>query len=812
MIARHFILASLIAMVSIGLLAGCSRGATNNGEVEQKPEKIKVILPASMSKVNVSDNGSSYPLSWQMGDEVTIIGSSVNTFSILPGFTATEAEFSGFTVGGHNFRIIHPGTIKSITGYNNYDYTRAVQSANGNMDHIKYVACITDAKSYKNVTFSKEWADANGATFSQSSVLKIEAVLPENANAATRLTLLSEDPYFYSTNISTTPVRELNLGLNNVAIGDDSKLTAYIELPGKAVSIPAGARIRVAVETVDASYVQTYTLASGLNISGGKVSGFAVTDATAWLNEGGRYLSGDGTESNPYLIGSAKQLKNIYEDLVEDGCVWFSLANDIDMDSVTDWKPLNTETGFKKKIFFDGNNHTIKNFSCSDGTYPSFCGVLNGTVQNVTFDGVKLSDTKTGTYIGTIAGCVGYNNIQGTVKNVAVKDVSIRTMGLSSAGSNGAGCGAVAGESFGVAGEKNCFFENVSVKGFTFQESDNNNDWPRNVGGFIGLVRTAGGSFKNCSVEDVDIKGWICLGGFAGYERAGLHQFENCTVKNVTLTSNVSGADRVCYVAGFIGCFNSNGAALDNCHVDGFVFNGNTYCQVVGGLLGQSYGNVDADLGHGPKITRCSARNSTLSSIGDKCGGLVGFVSSNSIIEDSWADVNIVGGNETMIGGLVGGFDGTTAVQREVRRCYASGTVSGGSMVGGLIGAIRQGNYDTDKIHVVENCIAWNPSVSSSRNDDNTESSGAIIGMAGKYNTLTNNWRNPAMVFTDSTEALYDQENSDESHALNVGHYAKHYAYHGKAAAADASLSQVASSLGWSSEIWNLSGSTPQLK
>lgn len=812
MIARHPITIAFIATLTLGMLFGCSRGAANNGEVVQKSETIKVTLPSSITKVSVSDNGSFYPLSWQLGDEITIIGSSVNTFSILPGFTATVAEFSGLTVGGFKYKIIHPGTITSITGFNEYDYTKAVQSTNGSMDHIKYVTAITDSKTYKDVTFSREWAEANGATFTQSSVLKVEAVLPENATAATRLTLSSDNPCFYTTNASTSPVREVSLSLNGVIVGDDSKLTAYIELPGKEISLPAGSGIKVSVETLDASYVQTYTLASGLTISGGKVSGFAVNDASAWLNEGGRYLSGDGTETNPYLIGSAKQLKNIYEDLVADGCVWFSLAKDIDMSGVTDWKPLNTESGFKKKIFFDGNNHTITNFSCSEGTYPSFCGVLNGTVQNVTFDGVSLSDTKTGTYVGTIAGCVGYNNINGTVKNVTVKNVSIKTMALSSAGANGAGFGAIAGESLGVAGEQNCFFENVSVKGFTFEESDNNNDWPRNVGGFIGLVRTAGGSFRDCSVEDVNIKGWICLGGFAGYERAGLHMYENCTVKNVTLTSNVGGSDRVSYVAGFIGCFNSNGSSLDNCHVDGFTFHGNTYCQVVGGLLGQSYGGIDAGLGHGPKITRCSVQNTSLSSIGDKCGGLVGFVSSNTIIEDSWADVNIAGGNETMIGGLVGAFDGATADQREVRRCFAMGSVSGGAMVGGLIGSIKQSNYDTDKSHLVENCIAWNPSVTSLRNNDSTESSGAIIGMAGKYNTLTNNLRNPAMTFTDSTEAVYDQENTDETHALNAGHYTKHYAYHGKAASTGASLSQAASSMGWSADIWNFSGSVPQLK
>jgi hypothetical protein len=38
------------------------------------------------------------------------------------------------------------------------------------------------------------------------------------------------------------------------------------------------------------------------------------------------------------------------------------------------------------------------------------------------------------------------------------------------------------------------------------------------------------------------------------------------------------------------------------------------------------------------------------------------------------------------------------------------------------------------------------------------------------------------------------------------------YAYHGKAAAADATISSVAKSLGWDETVWDLSGAVPVLK
>ena len=78
--------------------------------------------------------------------------------------------------------------------------------------------------------------------------------------------------------------------------------------------------------------------------------------------------------------------------------------------------------------------------------------------------------------------------------------------------------------------------------------------------------------------------------------------------------------------------------------------------------------------------------------------------------------------------------------------------------------------------------------------------------------TLTNNMRNPAMIFKDHNESVYDQDNTNDSKPLDAQHYTKHFAYHGKAAAADATLSSVAQSLGWSADVWDFSKDIPVLK
>ena len=72
------------------------------------------------------------------------------------------------------------------------------------------------------------------------------------------------------------------------------------------------------------------------------------------------------------------------------------------------------------------------------------------------------------------------------------------------------------------------------------------------------------------------------------------------------------------------------------------------------------------------------------------------------------------------------------------------------------------------------------------------------------------------MILTDNIEKsyLYDQSNVENDVlpliAGTTGGY--NQAYHGKAAAADATVSSVAQSLGWSSDVWDFSTALPTLK
>ena len=100
---------------------------------------------------------------------------------------------------------------------------------------------------------------------------------------------------------------------------------------------------------------------------------------------GGLFESGYGTESEPYVIVNAEQLQRMANALVSDKFVYFQLGADIDMSGIENWTPLNSIDPYNKFISFDGNNHVIKNFSCSGKSYSSFFGVID-TDMNRCFD------------------------------------------------------------------------------------------------------------------------------------------------------------------------------------------------------------------------------------------------------------------------------------------------------------------------------------------------------------------------------------------------------------------------------------------
>ncbi len=112
-----------------------------------------------------------------------------------------------------------------------------------------------------------------------------------------------------------------------------------------------------------------------------------------------------------------------------------------------------------------------------------------------------------------------------------------------------------------------------------------------------------------------------------------------------------------------------------------------------GGYVGGLVGHLRESTVSGSSTTGTVAGSSS------RIGGLIGY-GQNSIIEDCWSSANVTGTGGGWVGGLMGGLQGSGnegGVKGVVRRSYATGTVSSDqNRIGGLVGNLyRQNNVPT---------------------------------------------------------------------------------------------------------------------
>lgn len=577
-------------------------------------------------------------------------------------------------------------------------------------------------------------------------------------------------------------------------------------------------------------------------------------------------MEGDGTEANPYQIRTAAHLAQMREKALAGGETWFVMVSDIDMAGITDYVPVNYDGDFDRKVHFDGGNYTISNFSydkaVNGANYGSIFGVLYGSCRNLKVDNATIVATNG---CGVIGGYVGTAGKPALVENVTITNSSVTNSGDRCGGVCGTAKEAtfknvffqgtvtstIAGEakSGGFVGqtETSATFENCSVD-VVFAGAGTD------IGGFAGKL-LASNTFKGCKVK-VTITSSTAqknrCGGFLGWNSSASATFEDChvlsgsSVRNVYAgTASVNGN-----FGGFIGYGDTTNSVVEikNCSaqadVDGGVTAYNScfvscfgYVSTVtitdsyargdlktstgnytGGLVGQSInagavlkisgcyyeGNIEATGGYvggliggatGKVEIKTSYSAGTVVSKGSYVGGLIGASMNDAVtITDCFSTAKV-----SAWGQQVGGLVGTTTNKLTMTNCYASGDIySATSGAAGLVGRVATSSSIT-------NCIAWNKNVSTSRTANNLYAPGAILGCAQAAGTYSGCWRRYDMVLVDEWISLYDQPDyvnatpplpsySIESHQQ---------AYHGKAAAPDATIASVAQSLGWDSSVWD---------
>lgn len=339
------------------------------------------------------------------------------------------------------------------------------------------------------------------------------------------------------------------------------------------------------------------------------------------------FAGGSGTLSAPYLISSAAQLGNVaYAIQLSPNAqsAYYQMTTNINLSGATAPSPVIGCSTYPFKGTFDGQSNQIQNYS------------VTGALDNV--------------------GLFGY------ISDAKIKALTLNASTVSAASYNNVG--AVVGYATGV----------VSLSDITLNLSGAVTGTSK-VGGFGGYINASAlSSFTSLTVANaasgnVSVSG-DDAGGLFGYLSSGFLTGSSSAIP-VTSTSNSGTADE----GGLIG-YVADGT-LSTCFATGNVTNNASGPGKIGGLVGNFQGGTIIS----------SYSTGTVSGTGanaSEFGGLVGFMTNSTTIKNrshSSSTVTTGGASSESVGGLVGYmFNGT------VQQSYSTGTVTGTSYVGGLVG------------------------------------------------------------------------------------------------------------------------------
>ena len=187
---------------------------------------------------------------------------------------------------------------------------------------------------------------------------------------------------------------------------------------------------------------------------------------------------------------------------------------------------------------------------------------------------------------------------------------------------------------------------------------------PINYAGFIASLG-AGGKISDVHFEDVNVSGLNAVGSVVGISRG--------VVERVTVTGTIYGTGL--HVGGLAGQLTTADSQIRDSAFEGRVEGINN----VGGLVGYHVqGLIESSHTRGEVVSTGKEA--------DGVGGLVGWSTGEIRFSYSESTVTASGQNAQNIGGLVGHNDFGSGVHGIIQSSYATGLVTGGTTVGGLVG------------------------------------------------------------------------------------------------------------------------------
>ena len=144
---------------------------------EGQPVTIKATIPAEITKVAGTYDGSKLALAWSAGDKIRVADhdnptTNYQDFTLVSGEGTQNATFSGTAVSASSYDI-----SLQTTGWP-VNVLEQTQSEDESSAHLGYQLTLTNVNSYEDVAFNSTWAESKGGSFSQSGALHLQVTLP----------------------------------------------------------------------------------------------------------------------------------------------------------------------------------------------------------------------------------------------------------------------------------------------------------------------------------------------------------------------------------------------------------------------------------------------------------------------------------------------------------------------------------------------------------------------------------------------------------------------------------------------------------
>lgn len=782
---RKYIFTAFTAVATLPILASCAKEnapALENIDPKVNAEQITISATLADALTKVSFNPSytnnkpaGMALTWAEGDALRVYDHADR--SRYDDFTI-EASSVGTKTGSFTGTLVNASSATSydveVIGGAGFNYAVQTQPSDGATTGLKYIASASNVADLSSITLTD-----------LSSVLAITAKMPSTDVAAT---IKSVD--ITASNAIFNVGKTLSITFDAAGdAGEDGILHFFATLPQGNTAVPNGTTLLVHFNAPGEDhdiYTRFITLGSQ-TFTAGKLNAININASESDTHAGATSCDGT-TAEKAYLLGDKYQMQAMRDLMPENAQTYFKMVDDIDLDGVN-WKPLNYNNSFLREVFFDGGKHTINKLTCgSSYGYPSFVGVLKGTVKNVTFANAEI--TCGANKGGVVAGYIGHkstsklgnciditiDNAKITSTNIAgilgaqgdylgtISGCSVSNSSISSTANQVGGLIAYIKNDYDTIGD--CKVESTSVES-TYTATDP----VSSVGGLIGKV-AASGTISKCKINGGLCQAHSYVGGLCGDVTAAT------TISNSSAQSVAVSGDNY-YVGGLVGHMTGAGE-ISGCHTSGTIIANGGYSRA-GGIVGQ--------LDNGNIINSYSSANVIYK--GHYAGGLVGVVNAGANIEISkcyaTGNVGYVGENPSKsgIGGFIGDIESSTGKSISVSNCYNTGSVSGYRWGGAFIGRIQTGVLD------VHYCYT------NSALDFSNANMGVFIGNAATLTTVTydhiiawNTSNKPHFIFNTNVDAAPE------------GNYF----------GAEGSISTIATGLGFDGSIWDLTVNPPTLK